>query len=73
MKILGLTGPELAEYLNPTPSKDLRRILEEDFPDRPVGKGISGRDAYPALFAELDRLRDGPERSLPEPMMAVPF
>jgi len=73
MKMLGLTGPELGEYLNPAPSKDLRRILEEEFGSGPVAKGISGRDAYPVLFAELERLRDGPERSLPEPMMAVPF
>lgn len=59
--LLRLTGPELAELLEPAPSKDLRRILEEDFRDRPVAHGIAGRDAYPALFSELAALREMPE------------
>jgi len=69
--LLRLRGPELAELLDPAPSKDLRRILEEEFADRPVARGVAGRDAYPSLFAELAALQGGPEMAHEEPAPAL--
>ena len=57
--MLRFTGPELAEHLVPAPSKQLRKILEEEFADRPVARGIAGKDAYPEILRDLESWRTG--------------
>lgn len=72
--LLRLTGREIAEVLVPAPSKNLREVLEGSFPDRPIAKGVAGRDAYPELFAELDGLLLSPRRvEIPDAQAAMSF